>query len=166
MYLKVRGCKIVNLNEAFLDFLVEAKKKSYASQGDDASVEPKLEGSQQLEFQNGDFFYRDIYFGMSYFIGQETVYYQEKPIWSMVYSGGVNSKQDIKDARTIYSFLRKAMREVNLDTPFRGPKQFTEGNFIYSDSHEGSIELFKGIENISFRDEKVYRLSYSGGSIR
>jgi hypothetical protein len=51
----------------FLDFLIKAKKATYASQGDNASVTPLLEGSRQLEFQEGNFLYRDVYFGMSYF---------------------------------------------------------------------------------------------------
>jgi hypothetical protein len=62
--------------EKFLDFLIKAKKATYASQGDNASVTPLLEGSRQLEFQEGHFLYRDIYFGMSYFACQEIVYYQ------------------------------------------------------------------------------------------
>lgn len=73
----------------FLDFLIQAKKATYASQGDNASVTPLLKGSRQLEFLEGDFLYRDIYFGMSYFIGQETVYYKGNPIWSMSYSGRI-----------------------------------------------------------------------------
>lgn len=30
----------------FLDFLIEAKKTTYAAQGDDASVEPLIDGSR------------------------------------------------------------------------------------------------------------------------
>ncbi|MCO7125252.1 DUF5680 domain-containing protein [Sporolactobacillus shoreicorticis] len=153
-------------NKIFLDFLLNAKKTTYASQGDEASVIPKLEGSQQLEFQNGDFFYRDIYFGLSYFVGQETVYYQKTPLWSMVYSGGVDNTCDQQATKVIYTFLGKALRQVNLENPYRGPQTFVNGDFIYSDSNEGTLEKFKGMEIISLKDREVYRLNYSGGFIK
>jgi hypothetical protein len=115
-----------------------------------------------LEFQEGHFLYRDVYFGMSYFVGQEVVYYQGNPIWSMCYSGGVD-KEFVKE---VYAFLRKAMRNVSADTPFRGHKEFVEGDYIYRDSNKGKLDKFVGKETISFADKVVYSLNYSGGFIR
>lgn len=150
----------------FIDFLIRAKKATYASQGDEASVTPLLQGSRQLEFQEGEFLYRDIYFGMSYFIGQETVYYQGNPIWSMSYSGGVDQEYGIELVKQVYAFLRKAMRNVSSNNPYRGPKEFTEGDYIYSDSNEGGLDQFVGKETISYCNKNVYTLNYSGGFIR
>ena len=59
--------------DTFINFLMEAKRRTYATQGDEASVPPLLSGSRQLEFQADLWLYRDIYFGFAYFIGQETV---------------------------------------------------------------------------------------------
>lgn len=72
-----------NINE-FMQFTVQAKLNTYASEGDEATVIPTLNGSKQLEFLSGDYFYRDIYFGMEYFIGQETIEYMGSPIWSIL----------------------------------------------------------------------------------
>lgn len=152
--------------EKFLDFLIKAKKATYASQGDNASVPPLLEGSRQLEFQEGQFLYRDVYFGMSYFAGQEVVYYQGNPIWSMCYSGGVDKEFEIEFVKEVYTFLRKAMRNVSADNPFRGPKEFVEGDYIYRDSNKGELGKFVGKETISFANEVVYSLHYFGGFIR
>jgi hypothetical protein len=55
--------------EQFVDFLLEAKRTTYAGQGDEATVTPLVAGSKQLEYRDGDYLYRDIYFGMAYFVG-------------------------------------------------------------------------------------------------
>jgi hypothetical protein len=70
-------------------FLVDAKRGTYAATGDDESVAPALPDSKQLEYRSGEFSDRDIYFGMDFLVGQETVSHKEKVIWSMVYAGGV-----------------------------------------------------------------------------
>uniref|UniRef100_UPI00403F159F DUF5680 domain-containing protein n=1 Tax=Geobacillus sp. FSL W8-0026 TaxID=2954597 RepID=UPI00403F159F len=66
----------------------------------------------------------------------------------------------------VYSFLRKAMRNVSADNPFRGPKEFVEGDYIYRDSNKGELGKFVGKETISFANEVVYSLHYSGGFIK
>lgn len=66
------------MEESILDFLVESKRQTYAAQGDNASVTPLLPGSRQLEYRNGSLFYRDVYFGVAYFVGQETIYKGEQ----------------------------------------------------------------------------------------
>ena len=53
-------------------FLVDAKRRTYAGLDDDATIAtPLLPGSKQLEYRDGDLSYRDIYFGMRFFVGQE-----------------------------------------------------------------------------------------------
>jgi hypothetical protein len=50
------------------EFLVDAKRKTYAGLNDDATVlAPLLPGSKQLEYRDLDLRYRDIYFGMRSF---------------------------------------------------------------------------------------------------
>lgn len=154
------------MDKGLLDFLIKAKIATYASKGNNASVKPLMEGSRQLEFQDGDFFYRDIYFGMSYFIGQETVYHFGNPIWSMSYAGGVEKQYEIEFVQEVYAFLRKSMRMITSESPFRGPKEFIMEDFFYSDAHSGNLSQFVGEETITFRNKEVYRLNYSGGYIR
>jgi len=70
-------------------FLHTAKlATSAAAQGDSASVEPVLPSTKQLEFVQGNFLYRDIYAGMTFFVGRALVYHLKRPVWSMAYSGG------------------------------------------------------------------------------
>lgn len=152
--------------DEFLDFLLEAKRNTYAAQGDDASVPSLLDGSRQLEFRSGDFLYRDIYFGMAYFTGQETVYYQGTPVWAMSYSGGVLKPHPLEMVREIYAFLRRSMLQIDQNNSYRGPQVFIEGNYVYLDTHEGVLEDFSGTEKILHNNTEVYHLHYAGGYLR
>lgn len=148
-------------------FLVEAKRRSYAAQGDAASVTPVLAGSKQLEYRAGRFHYRDIYFGLACFAGQETVSLDDRVIWAMSYAGGIASEiRDRADVMAIYAFLRQALLRVSAGRPFRGPQMFEAGDFRYEDGGEGDIAAFRGTEHIRRAGTPVYRLDYCGGIVR
>lgn len=155
------------MEESILDFLVEAKRQTYAAQRDDASVTPLLPGSRQLEYRNGSLFYRDVYFGVAYFVGQETIYKGEQLYWSMSYAGGVDKFITASDKiRSIYAFLRAALRQVSKQHIFRGPSQFNEGDFEYRNTFEGDFNAFNGTEVITQHSQIIYTLHYSGGVVR
>jgi hypothetical protein len=150
----------------FIDFLVEAKKRTYASETNDTSVPPLWNGAKQLEYQKGDYLYRDIYFGSVFFAGQEVVEEKERPVWSMVYSGGiVIPSLPREQVASVYAFLRKALRLVDVQAPYRGPRQWQDGPYTYQNDFEGTWEHFYGEESIFIAGEKVYELRYSGGMI-
>lgn len=154
-------------HELLTKFLVEAKRNTYASQSDDASVQPILNGSKQLEYRNGDYFYRDIYFGSAFFVGQETVEFENRSIWSMVYSGGVIiPNADWDSIGPIYGFLRQALRLVDAKSIYRGPAHFKSGNYIFKNEYEGTLDCFHGKEIILMDGQKVYELRYNGGVVR
>ncbi|MGE5580298.1 MAG: DUF5680 domain-containing protein [Bacillota bacterium] len=146
-------------------FLVMAKRATYASQGDDASVQPLLPGSKQLEYTLDPFAYRDIYFGSAHFAGQEVVYLEGEPVWSMVYSGGVTKTGEALTSE-VYTFLRHALRSVTEERPFRGPSTLVQGPYRYSNDICGDIVAFSGREWIERDGDEVYRLYYSGGTPR
>ena len=156
----------MSINELLTHFLVEAKRNTYAAQGDEASVQPLLNGSKQLEYRNGSYFYRDIYFGSAFFIGQETVELENRPIWSMVYSGGVIVPNANWDIGPIYAFLRKALMLVDTNTIYRGPKHYEDSNYIFKNDYEGTLDDFHGKEIILMDGQKVYELRYNGGVVR
>src|SRR5215831_1218570 len=151
----------------FMAFLVNAKRQTYAAQGDDATVIPLVPGSRQLEYQEGALLYRDIYFGGAYFVGQETVYEGPTPVWAMGYAGGViPSSIASRDVGPIYEFLRAALRHVTPERPYRGPSQWREGAYVYTDEAQGDVERFWGVETITQEAQVVYQLRYSGGLLR
>ena len=150
-------------------FLVEAKRRTYAGLDDDATVAaPLLVGSRQLEHRAPPYAYRDIYFGMGFFVGQETVSRDGRVIWSMSYSGGVIS--DLADRDTfleIYKFLRQALLAIPLEKPFRGPRLFEQADMIYRNEDQGALDRFHGVETIAQHDgTPLYELRYSGGLLR
>ena len=69
------------------------------------------------------------------------------------------------DSNEVYQFLKKAMGLIEAKSPFRGPEFYQEGDWIYNDKNEGTIDDFEGVESIYFRKEKVYELKYFGGKI-
>jgi Domain of unknown function (DUF5680) len=154
-------------HEALVNFLLQAKRHTYASQGDEATVPPLLPGTKQLEYRDGLFFYRDIYVGMAYFVGQEIVSYQNHPVWSMSYAGGVvPAVTDRAAIGGIYACLRLALRQGTGDQPYRGPAVVREGPYVYTNQSQGSLEAFWGHERIINDTQPVYDLHYSGGILR
>lgn len=150
-----------------MDFLLQAKRSTYAGQGDEATVTPLVPGSKQLEYRDGDYFYRDIYLGMAYFVGQEVVSYRGHPMWSMSYAGGVTpSSGDRLDPRAIYGFLRLALQHGTKTEPYRGPANFSHESWVYTNSSSGSPDTFWGIEEIARAGARVYECRYGGGVLR
>lgn len=150
-------------------FLVEAKRRTYAGLDDDATVAaPLLAGSKQLEHRAPPYAYRDIYFGMGFFVGQETVSRDERVIWSMSYSGGVGAEIGDRDIfLAIYRFLRQALLGVSVEEPYRGPRRFERDGLVYRNEIEGGLDRFHGVETIDRHDgAQLYELRYSGGLLR
>lgn len=148
--------------DQFSKFLVKAKKSTYASSGEEEGRILK-NGAKEFEFIQGEFKYRDRYFGYNPFIGEEIVFYKKEPIWGMNYYGKILS--EVVSPKEIYRFLQRALKMVNENRPFRGPESFKEDKLKYTNKVRGDIKKFKGEETIFYRREIVYRLTYHGGVI-
>lgn len=145
------------------EFLVKAKMSTYASVG--GGSEKTLEdGSKELMYQEDEWKYRDRYFGLDKFIGEEIVWRNEKVVWAMNYYGGITT--DGVSAKEVYKFLKKALRQVKKDRPFRGPLELVENGWAYYDKSEGMIDGFEGYERILYQREPVYELKYYGGVVK
>ena len=144
------------------DFLVEAKTNTYASTGE-GGEKTLSDGGKKLTFEKDVFRYVDKYFGSESFIGEEVVFYEDKPVWGMNYRGGIITRTDLN--KRIYSFLQESLRRVPANKPFRGPASFKHGNFKYLNQSSGDIQRFAGKEHILHRNKKVYKLDYHGGII-
>jgi hypothetical protein len=150
-------------------FLVEAKRRTYAGLDDEATVAmPLLAGSKQLGHRAPPYAYRDIYFGMGFFVGQETVSRDDRVIWSMSYSGGVRAEITDRDTfLAIYKFLRQALLGVSVAEPYRGPRLFEQAGMVYRNEVEGALDRFHGVETIARHGgAAMYDLRYSGGLLR
>lgn len=163
----MRGVIIfMDISDDFHTFLTSAKVATYAGSDDDTTLpNPLLDRSMQLEFTEGGWLYRDIYFGLSRFSGLEAVYLGGNPVWSMAYSGGMHDASDAASARELYKFLRLALRNMPRDFPVRGPLSFREDAFSYQMDFKGDLATFSGEERILIGLDAKYSLTFSGGMI-
>jgi hypothetical protein len=147
------------------NFLVKAKKQTYAGEGKE--VDPQRPGFKELEYSDGDYVYRDSYIGFFSAPGQEIVRFKGVAIWSMAYSGGMRQEyhNNTEFAEKVFTFLKKVLFRVTEDMPFRGPKNFKEGDFEYINEFEGDITSFKGHEKILLKGKEVFSQDYIGGLI-
>ena len=145
------------------EFLVKAKVSTYASVG--ASGEKTLkDGSKELLYQEDEWKYRDRYLGSDSFTGEEIVWRNENVVWAMNYDGGITI--DGVSAKEVYKFLKKALRQVKKDRPFRGPLSLVENSWAYSNKSKGTVDNFEGCERILYQKKLVYELKYHGGAVR
>ncbi len=144
------------------EFIVKAKTHTYAANGEDG--EKTLDDSaKELMYEEGEWKYRDRYFGASAFIGEEVVRKSDKAVWGMNYYGKIVS--DNTDSDQLYPFLKEVLMMVKADRPFRGPGDINKGEWEYHDESIGTVDMFNGTETIYFNKEKVFELNYHGGSV-
>ncbi len=144
-------------------FLVQAKVNTYAAAGE-GGERLLADGCKELTFQQGDFAYRDRYFGSDPFVGEEVVWHGGRVVWAMNYYGAVLADDVPPDL--VYRFLRRALSRVAEDRPFRGPRRLQEDGFEYRDGSQGTVECFTGVETILYRGREIYRLVYHGGAVK
>jgi len=137
-------------------FIIESRENTYAA--DSKQIEnPRISGSVQLEYQKADYFYQDIYFaGSKIFIGQETVYFNNRPVWAMNYLGDI-AKQEI------LSFLKLSLLKLSQECRFGKKCQFEKRELEYQDNGQGELDLFSGKESIYQKNKNIYNLTYQGG---
>ena len=144
--------------EKLIDFLIRAKQKTYAGKG--AEEVPGRPCSHDLKYEEGDLCYLDTYLGGDRFAGEEALWENGKPIWSMNYAGQVTGAPFSGD------FLKEALRHVPADRPYRGPERYENGDYLYTCTVAGRFEWFQGYETICYRGEVIYDCYFHGTSIR
>jgi hypothetical protein len=144
----------------FIEFLIEAKRKTYAGEGRHApSCRP---ASIDLPYQRGDYDYLDTYLGGLRFAGEEAVWHKGRPAWAMNYYGWMLAAS-VPDG--FGEFLKRALLKVTPQAPYRGPANYRESEFEYRCQWDGTPERFEGREQISLGGKPVYELVFHGGTI-
>lgn len=153
----------------FIDFLIEAKKNTYANKNILEST-PTRQCSKDYTFEgeveNKKAVDHDTYFGGARFMGHEVVYVDGVSVWGMLYYGyGVGAEVDPK----IYNdVLRPALMKLDKTDPLpvRGNRKFKAGDYTYTFSSRGTLENFSGVEKIRYKHRLVYGLKCCGGIIK
>ncbi len=144
-------------------FVIRAKKSTYVASGPkDHSSRP---GSHDLSYHEKDWAYRDSYFGGTDFLGQETVWFKNEPVWSMIYYGHI-LRLDLIDGeragKTIQAALSNEQSQGRLLDNFEWSGPYGK----FSTLSEGTIEHFKGREVIAVDGALAYALDYMGGVVK
>ncbi|VVB61077.1 Uncharacterised protein [uncultured archaeon] len=148
-------------------FLGKATISTYAGGGPE--VDPEEPGFKELEFEDGEWCYKDSYTGFFQSWGREVVWHNKKPFWTQIYGGGMAKKfqNDSKFSHETFDFLKKALSAGEKQEKFqpRGPKKFTNGDWEYFCEWKGDITKFEGHEKIMFKKEVVFIHDFLGGLI-
>jgi hypothetical protein len=153
------------MSKRLYDFINRAGKATYAGGGERKKV-PERKGFIELEHEEGNLHYLDSYTGYFRSRGTEVVREGGIPIWSSMYGGGmVEGREEL--AGQTFDFLKKAMSadEEGFNS-FRGPHNFSDGDWEYTYEQEGDIEEFYGYEEIQYKGEKVFWHRIIGGTIQ
>lgn len=139
-------------------FMYEAKKNTFAS---GSAYLKSNRGLKVYSYQSEDFHYQDQYYGNIIDSGSEHIFYNDKPIWSMVFRGGM-CDQDY-DSKSCFIFLKEALFNLPKDFPVRGPDLYVLNDLEYINNYTGTLYDFWGVERILFKDELIYLKKYQGG---
>ncbi|MBI2514692.1 hypothetical protein HYV91_00665 [Candidatus Wolfebacteria bacterium] len=147
--------------EELRHFLIDSNKAGYAG-GEEKKWIKEADGSTTIPFEAGAWRSHDNFFGGEPYGGRIIVFYKNKPFWIMVYYGRIKEGIEINP---VYQVLRNALIKMPEDSPFRGPKEYKEGEYIYSNSWEGDLERFSGEEKIIQAENLIYKANYLGGFV-
>ena len=146
-----------NMDNGIVDFLIRAKKATYAGGGAEAGA--SRPGSHDLQYVEGSLKYIDTYVGSSKFAGEEALWKDDVPFWAMNYVGKVTGEAFSGD------FLKEALLHVPEERPFRGPSRYTNGDYTYTCEITGGFHWFNGIEEIRHKGDKIYECAFHGGDV-
>ena len=145
------------MDKFIIDFLIRAKKATYAGKG--AEVDSSRPNSHDLLYEEGSLKYIDSYLGSRKFAGEEAIWKDDIPFWSMNYIGRVLGVDFSGD------FLKEALTLVPEETPFRGPMLHKNGDYSYICKVDGDFHWFSGFEEIYYKYTKVYECIFHGGDV-
>nr|WP_230869157.1 DUF5680 domain-containing protein [Iocasia fonsfrigidae] len=93
------------------------------------------------------------------FAGEEALWSNDVPFWSMNYIGRIIGDSFSGD------FLKECLLLVPKEYPYRGPLVYQNGDYKYHCVINGEFEWFNGYEEIFCNDIKVYECVFHGGCI-
>lgn len=146
-------------NNEMIEFLLDANKKTYAGKGKE-EVNSSRPNSHDLKYEQGNMKYIDTYVGGERFSGEEAVFKNDSAVWAMNYSGRTLEELFSGD------FLKEVLMLRTIEDPFRGPRLYKNGNYVYHNTVDGDFNWFQGKEEIFCGDLKVYECFFHGGIVR
>jgi hypothetical protein len=144
--------------EQLARFLMRAKAQCYSAD-DDTRVQKLERGGSESGFEDGGLAYLDRWYGEARFTGEEIVWREGRPWWTMNFYGVTDPSAPAEFPH----FHKRALRRMPAEAPFRGPRLHREGDLVYVNEWIGDLRTFRGSERVFHGDREVYRLEYHGG---
>lgn len=144
--------------QTIVPFLLRAKRRTYAAKAPETSA--CRPASHDFCYQENGCLYYDSYLGGERFAGEEAVWMDGRPVWSMNYMGRVLTDGFEGD------FLKEALLRGTVETPWRGPVSYAREGFLYTMRHQGDMAWFQGEETITRDGATVYTCLFHGGLLR
>ncbi len=149
------------MHEALRQFLLESNRAGYAA-GEKKHWIKEADVSTTIPYESGEWRSHDNFFGGEPYGGRVVVFYRGKPVWIMVYYGWV---AEGIETNPVYAALRRALERMPEESPFRGPKEYSEDGYVYTNDWTGDLKQFSGEEKIFSQDVPVYKANYMGGLV-
>jgi len=154
-----------------LEFIARAHRNTYAAPKDVRKQhkleKPFLPGHKCYYFKDGEFEYYDGYAGSDWAPGREVVLLKGKPVWAMSYQGRHNETYSTDFFQNeAFPFLKQALMNMDDSMPFRGPKEFNQGDFRYMFELRGDYQYFTGREAITHKGIEVFFQDVMGELIK
>ena len=147
--------------EALKQFLFDSNKAGYAA-GDVKKWIKEPDDSTTISFEKGPWRSHDNFFGGEPYGGRTIVFLEGKPYWMIVYYGWV---AETVESNPVYRVLRNALMQMPKDYPYRGPKEYKDRGYTYTNSWKGEVDRFVGEEKIQQGGKLIYRANYMGGLV-
>lgn len=142
-------------------FLIDSNKAGYAG-GEEKKWIKEPDGSTTIPFEKGLWRSHDNFFGGEPYGGRTIVFYEGKPCWMMVYYGRV---AEGVENHPVYEVLKNALTQMPEEYPYRGPREYKEGEYIYTNIWNGELDRFIGEEQIKQNGKMIYKANYIGGLV-
>jgi len=148
-------------NQTLATCLIDSNNAGYAG-GEEKKWIKEDDGSTSIPYVKGDWRSHDNFFGGEPYGGRIVVFYQNNPVWIMIYYGWV---AEGVDTDPVYTILRGALKQMPKESPYRGPKEYKENDLTYTNTWQGDIERFSGEEQITQNTKTIYKANYMGGLV-
>lgn len=148
-------------NQPLKQFLIDSNNSGYAG-GKEKEWVKEEDGSTTIPFTKDDWESHDNFFGGEPYGGRTVVFHEGKPVWMMVYYGWV---EEGAETNPIYAILRNALKQMPADYPYRGPKEYSENEYAYTNNWNGEVDRFSGSEQITQNGKVIYKADYMGGLV-
>lgn len=149
------------MNKDLKQFLIDSNKAGYAG-GEEKQWVKESDGSTTIPFKEGQWSSHDNFFGGEPYGGRTIIFYKDKPFWMMVYYGRV---EEGIEPNKVYQVLKNALIQMPENYPYRGPREYKDGDYVYTNSWEGEVNRFSGEERIKKGKKLIYKANYIGGLV-